>query len=120
MKTKQLLTTVFFAVTLMQIPVASYALNIKVRNASENEGALRSPGKNNKPVIPITYYNEAAKIFSIASRADSISTLVIDEDVVSDQADDLGRYFIMKKGSYRYNPSIGQNGGYHINMERTK
>lgn len=49
---------------------------------------------------------------------DSVSTLVIDEDVISEQADDSGRYFIMKKGAYRYNPAIGLNGGYHINMER--
>jgi len=62
---------------------------------------------------------QLAKSIDVAT-PDSISTLVIDEDVVSDQADDLGRYFIMKKGSYCYNPSIGQNGGYHINMERTK
>lgn len=76
MKTRQLLTTAFFIIALMQMPVASYALNIKVRNASGNEGALRSPGKNNQPVIPITYYNEAAKTFSITSRV-SIPEAVI-------------------------------------------
>jgi len=50
--------------------------------------------------------------------ADSISTMVIDDDIVSEQADASGRYFIMKKGTYRYDQNIGQNGGYHINMER--
>lgn len=76
MKTKQLLTIAFLAVTLMQMPVASYALNIKVRKASESESKSRSPGKNNQPVIPITYYNEAAKTFPITSRV-SIPEAVI-------------------------------------------
>lgn len=68
MKTKQLLTTAFLAVTLMQMPAASYALNIKIRSVSGNDTKSRCPGKNNQPVIPITYYNEAAKTFSITSR----------------------------------------------------
>lgn len=75
MKTKQLLTIAFLAVTLMQMPAASYALNIKVRNLGTRD-VLRSPGKNNQPVIPITYYNEAAKTFSITSRV-SIPEAVI-------------------------------------------
>lgn len=75
MKTKQLLTIAFFAVTLMQMPVSAYALDIKVNNLGTRD-VLRSPGKNNQPVIPITYYNEAAKTFSITSRV-SIPEAVI-------------------------------------------
>ena len=37
---------------------------------------MRCPGKNNKPTVPITYYNEAAKTFSITSRV-SIPEVVI-------------------------------------------
>lgn len=61
MKTKQLLTIAFLAVTLMQMPVTSYALDIKVRNASESESKSRCPGKNNQPVIPITYSQDDAE-----------------------------------------------------------
>lgn len=75
MKTKQLLTIAFFAVTLMQMPVYAYALDIKVNDLGTRD-VLRSPSKNNQPTIPITYYNEAAKTFSITSHV-SIPEAVI-------------------------------------------
>lgn len=76
MKTKQLLTTALLTVTFAQVPGASYALDVIVQKNYENESKSRCPGKNDQPVIPITYYNEAAKTFSITSRV-SIPEAVI-------------------------------------------
>ena len=94
MKTKQLPTIAFLTVTLMQIPVTSYALDIKVRNASESESKSRCPGKNNQPVIPITYYNEAAKTFSITSRVsipEAVITVTKDDVEISNETMPINR-----------------------------
>lgn len=75
MKTKNLFTTVLLATMFAQMPADSNALNIRVRKIISNEMS-KCPGKNNQPAVPITYYDEAAKIFSITSRI-SIPEVVI-------------------------------------------
>ena len=93
MKTKQLFSTAFFIIALMQMPVASYALDIKVKS-NPTQGESRSPGKNNKPVIPATYYNEAAKTFSITSRvsiAEAVITVTKDGVEISNETMPINR-----------------------------
>jgi len=113
MKTKQLLTIAFFAVTLMQIPVSAYALEIKVRDLGTRD-VLRSPSKNNQPAIPITYYNEAAKTFSITSRVsipEAVITVTKDGVEISNETMPINRGTVIE-----YDFTNDEAGEYVINI----
>lgn len=98
MKTKQLLTTAFFAATLVQMPVSVYALEIKVNNLGTRDVA-RSPGKKNQPVIPVTYYDEITKTFSITSRVsipEAVITVTKDGEEISNETMPINRSTVIE------------------------
>lgn len=113
MKTKNLFTTVLLATMFAQMPADSNALNIRVRKIISNEMS-KCPGKNNQPAVPITYYDEAAKTFSITSRVsipEAVITVIKDGVEISNETMPINRGTVVE-----YDFSNDKSGMYVITI----
>lgn len=80
------------------MPVSVYALEIKVNNLGTRDVA-RSPGKKNQPVIPVTYYDEITKTFSITSRVsipEAVITVTKDGEEISNETMPINRSTVIE------------------------
>jgi len=112
MKTKQLITNMLLAAALVQMPILSHALDVKVH--TKETDIYRCPSKIPQNAAPITSYNAADATFTITSRTnipEAVVTVIKDGAVVSHEVMPISRNTVIE-----YDFSGDETGEYEITI----
>lgn len=113
MKRNQLIKNSLLAATLLLMPVSGYAINIIIKDCPSHD-IYRCPSKGCQNVMPITYYNNVEKVYSITSRVnipEAVITVTKDGAVISNEQMPISREYIIE-----YNFSNDESGEYMITI----
>lgn len=113
MKTKQFITHMLLAATLMQMPILAHALDIKI-NPKGDINIYKCPGKMPIDATPVTSFDASAATFTITSRAnipEAVVTVTKDGAMVSHEIMPIEKDYIIE-----YDFSGDETGEYEITI----